>query len=48
MPEKPLLIYDGDCGFCRRWIQRWRAITGERVEFAPYQTVGSLYPEISE
>ena len=23
-PPKPLLIFDGDCHFCRRWIERWR------------------------
>lgn len=34
---KPLLIYDGDCGFCKRWVRRWWARTGERVDYAPYQ-----------
>lgn len=48
MSAKPLLIFDGDCGFCRRWIQRWCAITGDRVEYEPYQKVGSSYPQISE
>lgn len=47
MPEtKPLLIFDGDCNFCRRWIARWRAVTGGRVEYAPYQEVGGRYPQI--
>ncbi|HLI52718.1 MAG TPA: DUF393 domain-containing protein [Acidimicrobiales bacterium] len=26
MPEKPVLVYDGDCGFCTssvRWLRRW-------------------------
>lgn len=44
---KPLLIYDGDCGFCRRWIERWRSRSKDRVDFAPYQKVHSAYPEIS-
>ena len=26
-PPKPLMIWDGDCHFCRRWIERWREIT---------------------
>ncbi|MBI5630019.1 MAG: hypothetical protein HY921_03940 [Elusimicrobia bacterium] len=21
---KPLLVYAGDCGFCRLWVERWR------------------------
>ena len=43
---KPLLIYDGDCGFCRRWIARWQSLTGDRVEYAPFQQVASEFPEI--
>jgi hypothetical protein len=31
-PERPLLVWDGDCDFCRRWIERWRRIAGDRVE----------------
>ena len=46
--SKPILIYDGDCGFCRRWIERWRGITGDRIEYAPYQEVASRFPNISE
>ncbi|MGE5178819.1 MAG: lipase maturation factor family protein [Bacteroidota bacterium] len=45
-PEKPLLVYDGDCGFCRLWIDRWRATTGDRVDYAPFQEVLSRFPEI--
>ncbi len=45
-PRTPLLIWDGDCGFCRAWIARWKRATGERVEYAPYQEVASRFPEI--
>lgn len=44
--EKPLLIYDGDCNFCRRWIARWKLITGDCVDYAPYQEVAGQFPEI--
>src|SRR5687767_6758637 len=43
---KPLLVYDGECGFCREWIARWRAVTGERVDYAPYQEVADRFPEV--
>jgi len=46
MPERPLLVYDGDCGFCRRWIARWRHLTGDRVAYAPYQECAARFPEI--
>lgn len=45
---RPLLIYDGSCGFCRRWIGRWKAITGDAVEYAPYQDVAPQFPQIPE
>jgi len=46
-PQNPLLIFDGDCGFCRRWITRWQSRTGERIDYAPYQEVAEKYPQIS-
>src|SRR5258708_4043195 len=42
----PLLIYDGDCGFCKYWLRYWQRLTGDRVAYAPYQEVASQYPEI--
>jgi len=45
-PQKPLLIYDGDCGFCRHWVERWRYKTADRVDYAPYQSKADEIPEI--
>ena len=45
-PAKPLIIFDGDCGFCRFWIARWQSIADGRLEYAPYQEVASRFPEI--
>ena len=36
-PPKPLIIWDGDCHFCRRWIERWSEITGDAVDYATSQ-----------
>jgi predicted DCC family thiol-disulfide oxidoreductase YuxK len=44
----PLLVFDGDCGFCRRWVRRWRAITGDRAEYRPYQEAAEQFAEIGE
>jgi predicted DCC family thiol-disulfide oxidoreductase YuxK len=46
-PTKPLLIWDGECDFCRLWIERWREITADKVDYAPYQEVADRFPEIS-
>ena len=46
--SRPLLIYDGDCGFCVYWARYWQKLTGDRVDYRPYQDVAAQYPEISE
>ena len=46
LPERPLMIYDGDCGFCRRWVRRVHALTGTRVDYQPYQQVAQRFPEV--
>ncbi len=43
---RPLLIYDGDCGFCIYWARYWQRLTGDRVTYAPYQEATAQYPEI--
>ncbi len=35
--EKPLMLYDGDCGFCATWIARWKAHTGDSVDYLTAQ-----------
>ncbi len=48
-PAQPLMIFDGDCGFCRRWIARWQQTTGGLVEYLPLQDprVAERFPELS-
>src|SRR5687767_4488239 len=43
---KPILVYDGDCPFCRRWVKRLRRLTLGRMDFAPYQEAADRFPEI--
>jgi len=45
-PPKPLMIWDGECHFCKMWIERWRQITGGKVDYATYQQAAHLFPEI--
>jgi lipase maturation factor 1 len=44
--ERPVMVFDGDCGFCRFWIERWRGRTGASVDYEPFQKVAADYPEI--
>ena len=45
-PPKPLLIWDGECDFCRLWIERWREITAGKVDYATYQDAAGRFHEI--
>jgi predicted DCC family thiol-disulfide oxidoreductase YuxK len=44
---RPLLVFDGDCSFCMAWIERWRRLTGDAVDYAPSQRVASDVPDIA-
>ena len=46
MSGKPLVIFDGHCGFCRVWIRYWNALTSDRIDYAPSQEVGAQFPQI--
>jgi len=45
-PPKPLMIWDGDCHFCKRWIERWREITAGKVDYCTYQETADRFPEV--
>lgn len=44
----PIMLYDGDCGFCRHWVEKWRLITGKSLQYQPYQKVITGYPQVTE
>jgi predicted DCC family thiol-disulfide oxidoreductase YuxK len=44
---RPVLIYDGDCGFCRTWVGRFRRITGAAINYAPSQQAAASFPQIA-
>ncbi len=43
---KPLLIYDGECGFCTYWARYWQKLTQDRVSYEPYQQAAERFPQI--
>jgi len=42
-----MLLYDGKCGICREWVDYWHKLTGDKIDYRPYQEVADDYPEIS-
>lgn len=45
--SKPLLIYDGECRFCCRWIERWKEMTGDKVDYEASQNLAGKFSEIA-
>ncbi len=43
---RPVMLFDGRCAFCRRWVERWKAHLGEAVDFEPSQVAGPRFPQI--
>lgn len=43
----PVMLFDGDCAFCRRWVERWRALTGDKIRYVPYQAELAAYPQLT-
>lgn len=49
MPRsKPLLIYDGECTYCCYSVRYARRLTGDAVEYTPYQQALDDFPELTE
>ena len=47
-PAGPLLVWDGDCHFCRFWVQKLQQRTGGALVFTEFQdpTVAEGFPDI--
>ena len=42
-PGRPLLVFDGDCGFCTSWARRWQRWSGlDHVEPWQFLDLASL------
>ena len=41
---RSVLIYDGECNFCVRWVGRLKHMTKDRVEYLPSQEVCERFP----
>jgi len=42
------MVFDGDCGFCKLWIGRWRQMTSDQVDYVPARDprIQAQFPEI--
>ncbi|MGB7395873.1 MAG: DCC1-like thiol-disulfide oxidoreductase family protein [Pricia sp.] len=44
--SKPVLIWDGECGFCKYWITYLKQRTKDNIVFETYQEAASRFPDI--
>ena len=44
--DRPMLVWDGECGFCCRSVDRIVYQVGDRVDAATYQAVADRFPDI--
>lgn len=45
-PARPLVLFDGDCRFCRRWAARWGKDFASRLDLLPAQLARDRFPDI--
>lgn len=44
--KKPVLLFDGECDLCKRWVGNWKELTKDAVDYQPYQKACRKYPQI--
>lgn len=44
--EKPVMAWDGKCGFCHYWVIKWKIMTGDSVTYVPFQDIHQNFPDI--
>lgn len=44
--KKPLMVWDGECGFCKYWITHWQSKTANKVEYITFQEIASYFEDI--
>ncbi len=43
---KPIMAWDGNCGFCHYWVIKWKMMTEDSVTYKPFQEVYKDFPDV--
>jgi len=46
--QLPVMLYDGDCGFCKRRVKEWKKMTGDHVRYEDYRAVLHDFPQLTQ
>lgn len=44
--KKPVMAWDGNCGFCHYWVIKWKIMTGDQINYVPFQDIYQDFPDI--
>ena len=44
---KSVLIYDGECSFCMRWVNRLKHVTQDQVDYLASKDAFERFPQIT-
>lgn len=44
--EKPMMVWDGECGFCKYWITHWKSKTANNLDYRTLQEVAASFKDI--
>lgn len=45
-PPRPLVLFDGECRFCRHWAGQWARDFAGALDVEPAQQAGGRFPQI--
>ena len=44
---RPLLVFDGECPFCRQCVEWWHVTAGECFDIESFQSAAARFPELA-
>lgn len=44
--ERPVMIWDGECGLCKYWTTHWKSHTEDKIDYSPYQKIAENFKDI--
>tara|TARA_Y100000748_G_scaffold268645_1_gene240296 strand:+ start:1280 stop:3367 length:2088 start_codon:yes stop_codon:yes gene_type:complete len=47
-PKNPIMVWDGECDFCRLCADRFKSLKKDDIEFISYQEIFNKYPKAPE
>lgn len=43
---RPIMVWDGNCPFCKFWVEYLKRLTADRIDYAPFQEVNDCFGDI--